>query len=130
MQLAFGVCEWSRQDEVYPSLKERPFTFNAALDPAVASVALNLLSVLSLSHTHAHTHTHSLSRLHFLSHTHTHAHTRAKVLGFGVRVHVEWRRKSHREAKVLVGGVVVVDHPLPFRLLLDSLKRVRPALRR
>ena len=44
-QLAFGVCAWSRQDEVYPLLKEKPFNFNAALDPAVASVALNLLSV-------------------------------------------------------------------------------------
>ena len=28
-QLAFGVCAWSRQDEVYPLLKEKPFNFNA-----------------------------------------------------------------------------------------------------
>ena len=36
--------ERARKREAH-ALKEKPFTFNAALDPAVASVALNLLSV-------------------------------------------------------------------------------------
>jgi len=47
--LYFGVSMWSRADELYLDLRSahKPFIFNAALDPDVATVALNLLRASS-----------------------------------------------------------------------------------